>query len=292
MGLISRSMRGGAKNSPRPRDTQRGASGGNKNRRNAVRQPRKPISFKGVTTVLGWVGTTCLCLAVLGSISIGLLYGYRYLTNSSYFSVKSLDVAGNFRLTSREVLDNAGLYEGQNALLVSIDTVERKIADNPWIEKVSVKRVLPDGFHIRIQEKEPKFWVRHKGALYYADAVGVPIIAVSPGKFASFPILEVETGAEDLTAKLPELLASLAKSKLAVDVAAISQVRLSPGRGMEVVLENSRMVLSIGQEEWNENLGRLAATLADLTRRGEMKDIREVRAHGARVWVIKKHPVV
>jgi cell division protein FtsQ len=231
---------------------------------------------------------------VLGTISIGLLYGYRYLTNSAYFSVKSLDVAGNFRLTFKEVLDNAGLYEGQNSLLVSIDTVERKIAENPWVEKVSVKRALPDGFQIRIREKEPKFWVRHKGALYYADAVGVPIVAVSLGKFASFPSLEVETGAEDLTMRLPEILASLAslaKSKLAVDVTAISQVRLSLGRGVEVFLENSRLVLSIGQEEWADNLSRLAATLADLARRGEMQDIREVRAHGAGVWVIKKHPI-
>ncbi|CAK7073879.1 MAG: Cell division protein FtsQ [Desulfovibrio sp.] len=291
MGLISREKRGGARSAPRQRETLKTGSSGNKNRRNAPRLPKKSVSFKGVGKFLNWAGTLCLCLVVLGAISVGLLYGYRYLTNSAYFSVKSLDVAGNFRLPSREVLDNAGLYEGQNALLVSIDTVERKIADNPWIEKVSVKRVLPDGFRIRIVEKEPKFWVRHQGTLYYADAVGVPIVAVSPGKFASFPTLEVEPGAEDLKARLPELMASLTKSRLAIDVAAISLVRLSPGRGVEVFLENSRLVLCIGQEEWAGNLGRLAATLADLVRRGEMKEIREVRAHGAGVWVIKKRPV-
>ncbi len=74
--------------------------------------------------------------------------------------------------------------------------------------------------------------------------------------------------------------------------AALSEVRLSPGRGVEVFLEDSRLTLSIGQEEWTENLRRLAATLADLARRGEMRDVREVRVHGAKVWVIKKEPVV
>lgn len=291
MALISRSMRGGAEHSSRPREAKKGGANNNKNRRKVPRVQRKPLSFKGVGRVFGWFGTAGLCLAVLGAISVGLLYGYRYITNSTYFSVKSLDVAGNFRLTSREVLDSAGLCAGQNSLLVSIDAVERKIAENPWVEKVSVKRVLPDGFQIRIQEREPKFWVRHMDALYYANAMGIPIVAVSPGKFASFPTLEVETGAEDLTARLPELLASLAKSKLAIDIAAVSRIRLSPGRGVEVFLENSHLALSIGQEEWGENLNRLAATLADLARRGEMKNIREVRAHGAGVWVIKKHPV-
>lgn len=290
MGMTSRSMRGAASNAPRPRGVKKPASHGNKYRRDALCRPGKKISFKWVGRAFVWLGTACIFLAVLGSISLGLLYGYRYLTNSDYFSVKSLEVAGNFRLSSREVLEIAALSKGQSALLVSIAAVERKIAENPWVAKVSVKRVLPDGIHIRIREKEPKFWVRHGGALYYADAAGVPIVAVSAGKFASFPILEVEPGAEDLAANVPELMASLANSGLGVDVAAISLVRLSPGRGVEVFWENSLLALSIGQEEWADNLGRLAATLFDLARRGEINDVREVRAHGTGVWVIKKHP--
>ena len=292
MALISRSARGAARTAPKTRETARTGSSPNRNRRQKPKGPGFSLSFKGVGTVFGWLGTVCLGLAVVGFLSIGLLYGYRYLTNSSYFAVKSLEVAGNFRLTSREVLDNAGLHAGMNALLVSIDAVERKIAGDPWVESVSVKRTLPDGISIRLKEKTPHFWVRHNGVFYYADAVGTPIVAVTPDRFASFPVLEVESGGEDMTARLPELLASLAKARLAVDVAAISRVRLSPGRGVEVFLESNRLVLSIGQEEWAENLGRLAATLADVAKRGEMKDIREVRVHGAGVWVIKKGPVV
>ncbi|SBV98867.1 POTRA domain, FtsQ-type family protein [uncultured delta proteobacterium] len=238
------------------------------------------------------MGTVGLCLAVVGFLTIGLLYGYRYLTISPYFAVKNLEIAGNLRLTSREVLDTAGLATGMNSLLVSIDDVERRLAANPWIATVSVRRSLPDGFSIRLREKEPRFWMRHGGTLFYADARGRLIVPVSAGRFASFPTLEVEPGAEDLTTRLPELLASLASSRVAVDVANLSLIRLSPGRGVEVFVDNDRLILSIGQEEWTDNLVRLAATLADVTRRGELKDVREVRVHGARVWVIKKGPVV
>ncbi len=292
MGLISRSARGAVRNSPRSREVRKTAAPANRNRRHTPKKRRIFLSFKHVGTFFSWLGTFGFGIALVGFLTVGLLYGYRYLTVSPYFALKNLEIFGNVRLTSREVLDIVGLREGMNTLLVSIDEVERKIAANPWISAVSVKRNLPDGFVIRLEEREPRFWVRQGDTLYYADALGSPIVPVSAGKFASFPTLEVEAGAEELTARLPELLASLGAARLAVDVAALSLVRLSPSRGVEVFLENNRLALSIGQEEWTENLGRLAATLADVTRRGEMKDVREVRVHGSRVWVIKKGPVV
>jgi len=296
MGLISRSARGAVRKSSRQGDAPKKSAQPNRNRRvESGGKKRKfegfSFSFKWVGKTLSWIGALGLGIAVVGFISVGLLYGYRYLTNSPYFALKNLEISGNLRLTSREVLDIIGIRKGMNSLLVSIDDVERKIAANPWVEEASVKRSLPDGLSIRLTEKEPRFWVRYGDTLYYADARGNRIVPVSAGKFASFPSLKVEAGAEDMTARLPELLTSLAASRLALDVAALTEVRLSPGRGVEVVLESSKLVLSIGQEEWGENLRRLAATLADVTRRGEMKNVREVRVHGSRVWVIKKGPV-
>ena len=292
MGLMSRSARGATRPLPRTRETRTTGAPVNRNRWNEPKKIRAPLSFKWVGRVVAWLGTLGLCLAVVGFISVGLLYGYRFLTNSSYFALKSLEISGNLRLTSREVLDIAGLYNGMNSLLISIDGVERKLVSSPWIKDVSVRRVLPDGIAICLEEREPRFWMRHSDALFYADAQGELIVPVSVGRFAPFPTLEVEAGAEDLMVRLPELLASLASSRMAVDLASLSRVRLSPGRGVEVFLESDRLILSIGQDEWSENLVRLAATLADLIRRGELASVREVRAHGARVWVIKKSPVV
>lgn len=293
MALTQKPARGAVRNFSRTREKPKPAPSANRNRRSISRTPGKPlsISFTGVGKMFSWLGAVGLGFAVAGFLTVGLLYGYRYLTNSPYFAVKNLEIVGNFRLSSREVLDAAGLREGMNSLLVSIGEVERKLAANPWIGEVSVRRFLPDGFAIRMTEREPHFWVRHGGVLYYADARGGLIVPVSAEMFASFPTLEVEAGAEELTARLPELLASLAASKTTVDVKALSVVRLSPGRGVEVVLENESLVLSIGHEEWARNLERLAATLADVALRGEMREVREVRVHGARVWVIKKGPV-
>ena len=293
MGLISNMTRG-MKNTARAQNVRKAAVPNNKNRRQKPRGEKRRFSFpfKTLKAVLHGFGVLCLCLALVGVLTVSLLYGYRYATNSSYFAVKTLEVEGNFRLTSREVLEIAELQEGQNALLVSIDGVERALSKNPWVKTVSVKRMLPDGFTIRITEREPFFWVRRGGILHYADSVGEPIVEVSLGRFASLPTLEVEAGAETLMARLPELLRSLVSTRLVEDPAAITWIRLSSGRGVEVSLRNDKLILSIGQEEWRENLNRLAATLADVTMRGELKDVREVRVHGPSVWVIKRGPVV
>ena len=293
MGLISRAIRSTGRGNGRGRgDAVRPNVPAAQNRRIVAGEKPPSKKLARLATVLGWLGLSGMAMALLVGTTVGLLYGYRYLTNSSYFSVKTLEVVGNFRLTSREVLDMAGLHAGMNALSISIDDIERAVVQNPWVKSVAVKRQLPDGVTIRVVEKEPRFWVRREGSLYYADALGRPIIAVSPGRFASFPTLEIEPGAEEMTVRLPELLGSLAKAKLPVNSAAISLVRLSHGKGVEVFLENSSLVLSIGHEEWRENLARLAATLADLGRRKELASVREVRVHGSRVWVIKKSRVI
>jgi cell division protein FtsQ len=231
-----------------------------------------------------------MAAVLLGGVSVGLLYGYRYLTISPYFALKTIEIEGNFRLSSREVLDTAGLSIGMNSLLPSLNRLEKQLAANPWVRSVSARRELPDRFIIRLTEKEPRFWVRREGALYYADVYGAVIAPVSSGKFTSFPTLEVEKGAEFMTRQLPDLIRNLAEARLAVDMSSVSLVRLSLGRGVEVVLESNNLTLSIGQEDWSANLERLTATLTDLSRRGELKQVREVMAHDAGVLVVKDKP--
>ena len=247
---------------------------------------------------MSWVAYGVLGIVLLAGLSFVLLYGYRFLTRSPYFALKSIVIEGTFRLSSREVLEIAGITKGQNSLDLSIDQMERRITSSPWVEKASVKRALPDGLHITVKEREPKFWVQYEGELWYADIYGERFAPLSlPGggnerSFSSFPQLEVVAGAEGLTRLLPELVRGLTDAKLAVDMAAVSMVRLSHGRGIDVHFEASRLVISLGQEDLKANLARLQIVLADLSRRGELSKVREVRAHGSNVWVVSESAVV
>ncbi len=280
---------------PRRVSLKRGGSD-SANRRQAKAKPedQKParkisinIPWRGLGKSFMTAGIIGLAVILLAGISVGLIYGYRYATSSNYFSVKTIDVHGNSRLTSREILEVAGIEDGANALAISIDDVERALAGHTWVKEVSVKRVLPDTLVITIEERTPHFWMVDGETLNYADAHGQVIAPVAPGQFEVLPLLEIENGAEEAASSLPDLLRSFAGADLPSEMLAIRLVRLSAARGVEVFLENINLTITIGLEEWSANLERLGRTVADLHRRGELGIIRQIKAEGSNVWVVR-----
>jgi len=236
-----------------------------------------------VIVLLAGVGAGLLVGLALGSLHI-----YRYATNSPLFATKTVNIAGNVRLQREAVLDLTGVRPGDNSLAVSIVGMEKSISQSPWVEDVSVKRVLPDRFDIRLRERSPWFWVQHEGRLYYADEMGRPIAPVESTNFMSLPALEIQAGAEALLPNMKKYVAALKGNALPVDYAAISWIRLSSGKGVEVYVENRDMHLSIAPDDWSANVNRLGVVLADLARRNELSLVREVRAADGNVWVIRK----
>ena len=235
-----------------------------------------------------------LCLAVGAALLLGLgvgsLYLYRFATTSPFFATKQVDVMGNVRLSREMVQDLAGVHPGDNSLAVSIAKVERALLNTPWVEDVSVKRLLPDRFMIRVHERMPSFWVRKDGVLYYADAKATIIAPVETSNFMSLPTLVVEAGAEESLAELEGYLKDLKSGNFPVEFGAVSGLSLSPGKGIELNLDDREMRLSLATDDWQGNLERLGITLGDLARRNELGSVREVRAADGNVWVIKREP--
>jgi cell division protein FtsQ len=274
--------------------------------KNVRREPKKVAAPKAARSGLPGQGlfnrsrlervrsffSTTLFLSIVvffvAAVGVGLIYVYSSLTSGDYFALKTLEIQGNSRLSSREILETADLADGGNTLALSISVVEESLSRHSWVEEVSVKRVLPGTLIISVREKTPAFWVLHEGTLYYADDRGRLIAPVVAGKFASLPTLEVEPGAEDTAAVLPDLVKSLQESRLPLNMGNVSVVRLSAARGLELYVDDTHLKISIGLEEWTSNLRRLGRTLADLARRNELKDVREIRAQGANVWVERR----
>lgn len=257
------------------------------NRRSEPAAPRRKIQWpwRGMGQWLATISIVLVCLSFFAAACFGLLYAYRFFTATPYFAIKTVEIQGNSRLESREILEMAGLETGGNSLAVSLDEVKASVAANPWIKDVSVTRVLPDSMIIRVEERTPAFWMHYKGTLYYADVEGRLVAPVTTDGFIPLPALEVETGAEDAISALPVLVKSLQQSRLPFDLGVVAWVRLSTSKGIEVFVESTGLKLSIGLEDWAKNIQRLELTLADLVRRGELEQIREIKAQGAGVWV-------
>lgn len=243
-------------------------------------------------------------LQALGALAVGLaillfslfivyrasIWIYGWLHTSPMFLTRHIDVTGNVRLQRDVILALGGIREGVSSFSVSVAAVERKLRRTPWVEDVSVQRILPDRFVIRIQERMPSFWIRRGGRLYYANERGEIIAPVESDNFMSLPILTIEPGCEDAIPYLSRLMKDMRSGILPVDATAIATVDVSPGRGVELYLEDREMRLSLAPDDWDGNLLRLGVTIGDLARRRELSGVREVRATRGSVWVVLRQP--
>ena len=231
-----------------------------------------------------------LLLAAVLALAIGIgkvfVLVYDSALTSSLFTTKSIEVSGNVRLPRELVLQYAGIAEGQNSLAVNISGVEQRLRQTPWVESVSVERLLPDRFVIKIHERMPSFWVHKDSVLYYANDAGEIIAPVESKNFLSLPTVNVEQGAEDLRIYLSKFNAAIKNSELPFDMSAISQITLSLSKGLEVFLEDREIWLSFDPTDWNTNITRIKMVFNDLIRRREMKNVREMRVIDGNVWVV------
>ena len=210
---------------------------------------------------------------------------YDRVISSDYFLINNIDISGNNNVTDEEILAAAGVAVGQNNISVSIEDVEAALEKNPWMERVSVKRVLPDILEIIVQERVPKFWILENGVMCYADQYGQAIVPVGNVPTQSLPVLEIETGGEIFCTRLPEMLSVFDRSGLPLSVQSASWLRLTRAGGLEIFLEDSNLHLGLGAEYFSNNLVRLSPVLRDLNRRGELPRARRISAYGSQVFV-------
>lgn len=241
---------------------------------------------RGLRTALAFFFLVSSLIVVLGSVGFVSMWLYEKAVTSDFFVTSHIDVTGNVRMSRDTVLDYAGIREGDNSLALSIGKIEKNLRNTPWVEEVSVKRLLPNRFVIRLKERMPSFWVQVDRELYYANEAGEPIAPVEGKNFLSLPTLRIEPGAEEDRQFLKRLLQDIRKGALPIETGAISSVTVSAAQGLEIYLEDLELRLSLATDDWEGNLSRMALALGDLSRRDELKNVREVRAVDGNVWVI------
>lgn len=241
---------------------------------------------------MGRLFTRAVSMAFMGAIvlavSIALLAGYRWLTTINYFALQQASITGCSRLSQDHIREVAGLAPGVNVLSLSMDRIRTDLAREPWIDSVSVKRILPGTVEVHVREKTPSYLVQYQGTLYYADEVGRIIDKVEPGQFVSLPQIEVEAGMEKHLQLLADLRRAVAEHQVPFDFGQIAWLRLSWSRGLEIRLMDPGILLCLGSKDWQRNLSRMNLVWTDLRRRKELDTVGLITAEGDKVWVEKR----
>ncbi len=116
-----------------------------------------------------------------------LIGGGIYFLLSPFFNVTEINVVGNERITKEEIISLSNINLNENTFKIQGNKVQQNIKQNAYIEKVSVKRKLPNKIEIVVEERKPTFMLSFANAYIYLNnqgymlevsktAINIPII--------------------------------------------------------------------------------------------------------------------
>lgn len=152
---------------------------------------RKDIAKKRVKTVQFFVFClkTAACLIAVTLISLILIFCHDCFTQSDCFSAKHIEITGQHRLLSKQIIKTAQIKPEINILSINLLLARKRLIAHPWIKEAEIQRELPNRISIKITEHKPfavvdigrRFLVNEQGEIFKeiknSDPKNLPIIS-------------------------------------------------------------------------------------------------------------------
>jgi cell division septal protein FtsQ len=199
---------------------------------------------------------------VLGLAAYGGWRGTAILLGAPALQVSRISIRGNERLAAGEVLSLVEGLRGANILTVDLAEWQSKVLASPWVEEVSLRRVLPSGVDIQVRERRPIGLARLGGAVYLIDASGVVIDEYGPN-YADLDLPMVDglsAVPDDGASAVDERRARLATRVITAlqsnpDVGdLVSQIDVSDAHDAVVILRGDTVMLRLGEDSFVERI--------------------------------------
>ena len=122
----------------------------------------KPSRKRTASSKYVWLGARVVAGLIV--VSFAAYVGVTSIAAAATLQIGHLQVRGNQRLSTGEVLSLVEGLRGQNILAVKLDQWQEKLLSSPWVESATIRRVLPSTLQITIHERQPMGVGRMQGA--------------------------------------------------------------------------------------------------------------------------------
>ena len=122
-------------------------------------------------------------------MSLFFIFCHDIILQSPYFKVSSLEVTGNKRLSTQEILEAARIKPDTNVLRVNLPLSRKYLLSHPWIAAAEITRELPGRLSIAIREHHP-LAILDMGRKLLIDLEGNVFKEVSDSDSVELPIIE------------------------------------------------------------------------------------------------------
>jgi cell division protein FtsQ len=254
-----------------PPDRQRGGLFGRTRNQRVKIQRRPPVvavadALTGVgrrlLVVLRVVGKIVLALAITAAIFLGGRLAVRHVIASPRFAVKEIQVTIAAHVSRDEVLDLAGVDEGDRLLAIDTDPLAARVASHPWVKSARVRRQLPSTLIIDLVERRAAAAVA-MGGLYLVDETGHPFKKATMEEADGLPVLTGIDRAwyaekkEAGEAAFREGLGLLADYGARPGRPAPSELNIDPRFGFSLFLLDGGAEIRLGRGDFSKKLARL-----------------------------------
>jgi cell division protein FtsQ len=208
--------------------------------------------------------------------SIAVAWGTRrYILSSPRFGIRTVIVDGTKRRTAEQVATTGGVTVGRNIFDLDPETARASIQADPWIEKSTVTRKLPDTIEIAVVEREARGLAAIGGELYLLTRDGEIFKRAAPEDPIDLPLI---------TGIPPEAVSTdragvVLSYKRALDVAediertgmtkryAIQELYVRRDGTLVVTIGKEAIALHLGSPPYREKIAQAARVLTEVSRR-------------------------
>jgi len=202
---------------------------------------------------------------VLALVLVAVFGGAARFLAGPLFSVRRFEIAGNERSRTEDILRALEPWRGRNLVMLDLGPVAARLAREPWVERVTLSKRLPDGLAIWILERRPIALLRDQGRLVWLDAKGRTIATYDarsePGEYVlvsgdarSLP--EIVGLIEELREKRPDYFSAL------------SEIAVLPDGGFGMMDSIFRRPIRVLRRDAVEKIGALLQARELIDRRG------------------------
>lgn len=221
--------------------------------------------------------------AALGTLIVSCFYAYSFLTTTEKLAISRVDFHGLSRLDSKDIESVVADIQGQNILLVPLDSYAARFARHPRIQSAHFKRVLPNRVICTFSEREPVALV-YANKFLEVDREGMVMNSDDLTDLLDLPIITgldaelIKEGKPCDDARLAQALETLMICKRFGGRFADNISELRTGKdGISIVSLREGVVLLLGNSEIENRLKkyfRLETTIAKKDDSAKLIDLR------------------
>lgn len=235
--------------------------------------------------------TCTLFLLLTATLSVGGWFCHQALEHSDIFRLTTVSIQGNRMTRQEQILDLGSIEQGVNLLSFDVGLAEERISHHPWIDRVEIARYWPSTLRVRVYEHRPLAMInieKEEGrSLHYVDHQGKVFAPVDDSQDLDFPVITgVQSmgeltdnliGDEGLVAQAFQFLRLAARGNPIVPLQSISEVNVSPGKGLVVYLVDHPFPIYMGYDTVSTRYYQLVTLLERLYRKKKIQEIKEIR---------------